>query len=48
MHSHVGWLHNMNYLGLRKIVYANDLVVVAEHREELHGALEEWNDVYET
>ena len=28
---------------LRKIMYAYDLVIVAEHREELQGALEEWN-----
>ena len=31
---------------LRKIMYADDLVVVAEHRGELQGALEEWNDVF--
>ena len=31
---------------LRKIMYADDLVIVAEHREELQGALEEWNDMY--
>ena len=29
---------------LKKIMYADDLVVVAEHREELQGALEEWNE----
>ena len=31
---------------LRKIMYADDLVIVAEHREELQDALEEWNDVF--
>ena len=30
---------------LRKIMHADDLVIVAEHREELQGALEEWNDM---
>ena len=30
---------------LRKIMYADDLVIVADHREELQGALEEWNDM---
>ena len=29
---------------LREIIYADDLVIVAEHREELQGALEEWNN----
>ena len=27
-------------------MYADDLVIVAEHREELQGALEEWNDMF--
>ena len=31
---------------LRKIMYADDIVIVAEHREELPGALEEWNDMF--
>ena len=31
---------------LRKIMYADDLVIVAEHLEELQGALEEWNDMF--
>ena len=31
---------------LRKIVYAHDLVIVAEHREELQGALEEWSEMF--
>ena len=31
---------------LRKIMYADDLVIVAEHREELKGALEEWNEMF--
>ena len=31
---------------LRNIMYADDLVIVAEHREELQGALEEWNDMF--
>ena len=31
---------------LRKIMYADDIVIVAEHREELQGALEEWNDMF--
>ena len=31
---------------LRKILYADDLVIVAENREELQGALEEWNDMF--
>ena len=31
---------------LRKIMYADDLVIVAEHREELQGALEEWNVMF--
>ena len=34
------------YYALRKIMYADDLVVVAENREELQGALEEWNDMF--
>ena len=29
----------------RKIIYADDLVIVAEHREELQGALEEWKEL---
>ena len=33
-------------LSSRKIMYADDLVIVAEHREELQGALEEWNDMF--
>ena len=32
---------------LRKIMYAGDLVIVAEHREELQGALEEWNEMFQ-
>ena len=28
-------------------MYADDLVIVAEHREEWQGALEEWNDMFE-
>ena len=31
---------------LRKSIYADDLVIVAEHREELQAALEEWNDMF--
>ena len=31
---------------LRKMMYADDLVIVAEHREELQGALEEWNEMF--
>ena len=27
-------------------MYADDLVIVAEHREELQGALDEWNDMF--
>ena len=27
-------------------MYADDLVIVAENREELQGALEEWNDMF--
>ena len=27
-------------------MYADDIVIVAEHREELQGALEEWNDMF--
>ena len=27
-------------------MYADDLVIVAEHREELQGALQEWNDMF--
>ena len=30
---------------LRKIMCADDRVIVAEHREELQGELEEWNDM---
>ena len=30
---------------MKKIMYADDLVIVAEHREELQGALEEWNEI---
>ena len=31
---------------LKKIIYADDIVIVAEHREELQGALEEWNEMF--
>ena len=31
---------------LRKIMYADDLVIVAEHREESQSALEEWNEMF--
>ena len=31
---------------LRKIMYAYDIVVAAEHREESQGALEEWNYMF--
>ena len=31
---------------LKKIMYADDLVIVAEHRDELQGALEEWNEMF--
>ena len=31
---------------MKKIMYADDLVIVAEHREELQGALEEWNEMF--
>ena len=31
---------------LRKIMYADDLVIVAEHREELQVALGEWNEMF--
>ena len=27
-------------------MYAHDFLIVAEHREELQGALEEWNDMF--
>ena len=27
-------------------MYADDLVIVAEHWEELQGALEEWNELF--
>ena len=27
-------------------MYADDLVIVAEHREEWQGALEEWNEMF--
>ena len=27
-------------------MYADDLVIVAEHREELQGALHEWNELF--
>ena len=27
-------------------MYADDLVIVAEHREEMQGALEEWNEMF--
>ena len=30
----------------RRIMYADDLVIVAEHREELQGALDEWNEMF--
>ena len=33
---------------LRKIMHADDLVIVAEHREELQGELEEWNEMFKT
>ena len=32
-----------NYFQKLKIMYAVDLVIVAEHLEELRGAMEEWN-----
>ena len=31
---------------LKKIMYADDLVIVAEHLEEWQGTLEEWNDMF--
>ena len=31
---------------LKKIMYADDHLIVAEHREELQGALEEWNEMF--
>ena len=31
---------------LKKNMYADDLVIVAEHQEKLQGALEEWNDMF--
>ena len=31
---------------LKKSMYADDLVIGAEHREELQGALEEWNEMF--
>ena len=31
---------------LKMIMYADDLVFVAEHRKELQGALEEWNEMF--
>ena len=31
---------------LRKSMYAEDLVIVAEHREELQGGLDEWNEMF--
>ena len=31
---------------LRKMMYADDLVIVAQHREKLQGALEEWNEMF--
>ena len=31
---------------LKKIMYADDLVIVAEPRDELQGALEEWNEMF--
>ena len=31
---------------LKKIMYADDRVIIAEHREEWQGALEEWNDMF--
>ena len=27
-------------------MYADDIVIVAEHREELQGAPEEWNELF--
>ena len=27
-------------------MYADDIVIVAEHLEELQGALEEWNELF--
>ena len=31
---------------LKKNMYADDLVIVAEHREKWQGALEEWNEMF--
>ena len=31
---------------LKMIMYADDIVIVAEHREQLQGALEEFNDMF--
>ena len=31
---------------LGKITYADDHVIVAGHREELQGALEQWNEQF--
>ena len=30
----------------RKIMYADGIVIVAEHHEELQGTLEEWNEMF--
>ena len=31
---------------LKKIMYADDLVIVAEHRDEWQGTLDEWNEMF--
>ena len=41
----ISWNISTTY-ALRKIMYADDLVIVAEHREEWQGALEECNDMF--
>ena len=33
---------------LKKSMHPDDLVIVAEHREEWQGALEEWNEMFKT
>ena len=36
----------LSQITMKKIMYADDLVIVAEHREEWQGTLEEWNEMF--
>ena len=41
----ISWKISTTY-SLRKIMYADDVVIVAEHWDKLQGALDGWNDMF--